>query len=53
MASYITSALWCNSFNESGHNNARNNLILPRIPDRLPQTTSGHKVCDKYHEKVL
>jgi hypothetical protein len=54
MASRITSALCCNPFNESGHNNVRNNLrnILPWMTEKLPQLNSDHKVCDKCQKKI-
>jgi hypothetical protein len=54
MASHITSALCCNTFNESGHNNVRKNLrnILPWMSDKLPQLNSDHKVCDKCCKKI-
>jgi hypothetical protein len=54
MASRITSALRCNPFNESGHNNVRNNLrnILPSMTEKLPQLNSDDKVCDKCRKKI-
>jgi hypothetical protein len=54
MASHITSALCCNPFDESGHNNVRNNLgnILPWMTEKLPQLNNDHKVCDKCHKKI-
>jgi hypothetical protein len=54
LASCITSALYCNPFNESVHNNVRNNLrnILPWTTEKLPQLNSEHKVCDKCHKKI-
>jgi hypothetical protein len=54
MASCITSVLCCNPFNESGHNNARNNLRnrLPWKTEKLPQLDSDHKVCDKCRKKI-
>jgi hypothetical protein len=55
MASYITSALCCKPFYESGRNNVRNNLrnMLPWITENLPQLNNDHKVCDKCHKKIL
>jgi hypothetical protein len=54
MASRITSAQCCNPFDESGHNNVRNNLrnILPWITEKLPHLNSDHKVCDKCRKKI-
>jgi putative component of membrane protein insertase Oxa1/YidC/SpoIIIJ protein YidD len=47
MTSRIISALCCNPFNESGHNNVRKNLrnIHPWMTEKLPQLGSDHKVC--------
>jgi hypothetical protein len=52
MASHVTSALCSNPFNESGHNNVRNNLrnILTWMTEKLPQLNNDHKVCDKCHK---
>jgi hypothetical protein len=54
IASRITSALCCNPFDESGHNDVRNNLrnILPWMTEKLPQLNSDHKVCDKHCKKI-
>jgi hypothetical protein len=53
MASQITSALCCNPFDESGHNDVRKNLrnILRWMTEKLPQLNSD-KVCDKCHKKI-
>jgi hypothetical protein len=54
MASHIISAFCCNPFNLSGHNNVRNNLrnILPWMTEKLPQSNTDHKLCDKCHKKI-
>jgi hypothetical protein len=55
MASRITRALCCNPFDESGHNNVKNNLrnILPWMTEKLSQLNSDNKVSDKCHKKIL
>jgi hypothetical protein len=54
MAFCITSALRCNPFNESEHNNVRNNLriILPWMTEKLFQLNTDHKVCNKCNKKI-
>jgi hypothetical protein len=49
----ITSVLFCNPFNEHGHDisNKLKNL-LPWMAETLPQLNSDHKVCDKRHNKI-
>jgi hypothetical protein len=54
MASRITSSLFCNPFDESGHNNVRNNLrnILPWMTEKLPQLNCDRKECDKCRKNI-
>jgi hypothetical protein len=54
MASRIISALCCYPFDESGHNNVKNNLInvLPWMTEKHPHLNRDHKVCDKCRKKI-